>query len=127
LTIALFAFMFFSFDHCIVCLYVYFFWPLHCLSLCLFLLTIALFVFMSFSFDHCIVCLYVFFFWPLHCLSACLFLLTIALFVFLSFLNLSMKINNVFFQLFVSKEFNDYVFCDLATALNKKSLKIPKG
>jgi hypothetical protein len=49
------------------CLFVFFFWSLHCLSLCLFLLTIALFVFLSFTFDHCIVCLYVFFFWQLHC------------------------------------------------------------
>jgi hypothetical protein len=64
---------FISFDHGIVCLFVFYFvWPWNCLSFrLLFRLTMELFVFSSFiSFGHGIVCLFVFYFvWPWNCLS----------------------------------------------------------
>ena len=63
----------------------FFFWPLCCLSFCLFLLAIVSSVLLSFSFGHCIFCPSVFFFWPLYYLSFCLFLLAIVLSVLLSF------------------------------------------
>ena len=47
----------------------FFFWPLCCLSFCLFLLAIVLSVLLSFSFGHCVVCPSVFCFWPLNYLS----------------------------------------------------------
>jgi hypothetical protein len=42
LTIVLSVLLFFSFDHCIVCPSLLFFWPLYCLSFSSFLLTIVL-------------------------------------------------------------------------------------
>jgi hypothetical protein len=75
----------FSFGHCIICPSVFFFWPWHYLSFCLFLLAIVLSVLPSFYFGHCIICPSVFFFWPFYYLSFCLFILTIVLSVLLSF------------------------------------------
>jgi Flp pilus assembly protein TadB len=43
------SFCLFSFRHCVVCPFAFFFWPLRCLSCCLF------------SFGHCVVCPFVFF------------------------------------------------------------------